>query len=88
MTYADPDRSLTLPTRPNDVFDANYHPDLDTLIELRFQAFKTSGLGSKIRDSETRADANTMLGKILVGLVFGVPILSFAAYQFAMMVST
>lgn len=87
MIYADPDRSPTLPPRSTDIFDANYHPDLDALIKLRFQAFSKSGLGSKIREPKTRTDTNAMLGKILLGLFVGVPILSFIMFKFVVTVS-
>lgn len=88
MSYADPNTSLGLQPRSTDVFDANYHPDLDALIELRFQAFKKSGLESKIREPKTHTDANAGLGKILLGLFVGIPTLSFIMFKFVMAVST
>jgi len=76
MTYRGPNSSLITPQPSADIFDANCHPDLDALIELR--------LGSKIRVTETDSQTNMSLGKILLGLFVGVAALSYFMYKFVM----
>lgn len=87
MTYRGPDRSLTLPPRSDDIFDANYHPNLDAQDELYFQAYRDAGLGSNTREAKSRAHANATLGKIMLVLFIGVPVLSYLMYQFVMRLS-
>ena len=69
MTYADPNRSLAHSSHSTDIFDANYHPDLDALIALKFPAHKISGPSSDVGETKS------MLGKVLLGILIGVPFL-------------
>jgi hypothetical protein len=85
MTYRGPNRSLILPPHTNDIFDANYHPDLDALSELRFQAYKEPEIGPKIQDPQTHTDTNANARHIGLGLLIGVLVLSYLMFQFIMM---
>ena len=85
MSNLGPDRTLILPPRSDDIFDSNYHPDLDAQDELYFQAYRDAGLGSRTRESKSRAHANVTLGKLLLVLFVGVPVLSYVMYHFVMM---
>ena len=71
MTYADPNRSLALPSHSHDIFDVNCHPDLDALIALKFPAHKMSGPSSEVGETKS------ILGKVLLGILIGVPFLSY-----------
>ena len=68
MSNLGPDRTLIRPPRSDDIFDSNYHPDLDAQDELYFQAYRDAGLGSRTRESKSRAHANVTLGKLLLVL--------------------
>lgn len=82
MTYNGLNKSLALQPHSNDIFDANYHPDLDALIALRFKSPENETLDSYIPEPGTDERAKAALSKILIGACIGLLVLFYVIYNF------
>ncbi len=81
MTYRGPNSSLTLQPHSDDIFGDNLHPDLDALIELKFRACDASELSLNNTGLNEDEPASPMRLKLISGLMFGVPLLSYVIYK-------
>jgi len=84
MTYRGPHKQLILPPRTHDIFDANYHPDLDALIALKFQGSDQAGTNPEIDVHHTPQRPMVSQAKLLLGLCVGVPVLSYVMFKLIM----